>query len=695
MQQNSWDKFLDMDVLREIGLLDGESETFFDHIAHLVARALNCQISLLSIIDHQQNRQFFKASYGLSPEIESSRQTPLSHSFCKTVVDHGVNVHVSDARNDTLFQDNPAIDELGVVAYLGVPVVDASGTAVGSLCAISPSPRVWADDDLKVLQTLADAVSGEIKSRVTALELRVLNSELRTTQKRFSDLAANVPGAIFRYILFADGNDMVEYMSPGCVDIWELAPADIETDPTRLWDIIVPEDINDMRSSISRSAAFMDLWKHRWRVVTKSGKQKWLQGYATPEPLADGAIVWNTLILDVTVEVEALEKQRLTERLIAETQKQKTVGQLVGGLAHDLNNLLAVIMGNAEVAIGRRDVEPLDPYLNDIVKAAERGSGILQSVLSFSRQSDLRPVVLNLNEVLQKIEGMIRHTVSENIDIIVAKRMDTWFVKADRGRLEDAILNLVLNARDAMPNGGKLTIEMSNMELDDDFIARRGEDIASGRYVMLSVSDTGTGIEPSVLESIFEPFMTTKLKGTGLGLSMALGFSKQSGGTMRVYTELGHGSSFQIYLPAIVSSTADNTLQPLDKFNRSDARVLLVEDNDDVRNTVRLLLESSGYVVTEAASGDKALEMLDDGCSEFDVVLTDVVMPGKLQGPDLVHVIRGRRPDMPVVFMSGYPHEANVHGNGIRPNDISLNKPMSKVKLLTALEKALQVNGQN
>ncbi|MGS4946824.1 ATP-binding protein [Meridianimarinicoccus sp. RP-17] len=680
-----------MDRLRAIGVLDGEAEQAFDRIVDLVARTLGCPVSLVAIIDTARDRQFIKAAHGLPPSLSEKRELPLSHSFCKTVVASHAPVVVPDAREDPRFRDNPAVSELDVIAYLGMPVVDASGQAVGSLCAVSSSPRTWSADDREMVQTLADAVSREIRMRTALAEQRELNAELRAVERRFSDLAANVPGAIFRYILFPDDRDLVEYMSPGCLDIWEVGPEEIENDASRLWEVILPEDEDGLRASIARSAQQMDRWEHRWRIVTPSGRQKWLQGYSTPQRIDDGAILWNALILDVTVEVEAQEKLQRTERFIAEAQKQETIGQLAGGLAHDLNNLLAVVMGNAEVALARSGIDSVDTYLNDIIRSAERGSDILQSVLSFARRSDLRPVVLDMHEVLRGMDNMIRRTVPENIDLSISGDRAARYVSADRGGLENALLNLILNARDAMPHGGKLTVETANVDLGDDYIARRGEDIAPGRYVMLSVSDTGIGIDPMDIDRIFEPFFTTKGKGkgTGLGLSMVQGFSKQSGGTLRVYSERGHGSSFQLFLPALEDAGTKAAEKPQSDAAPGGGRVLLVEDNDDVRKTVRMILDGAGYLVTEAASGDIALTMLDDTCSGFDVVLTDVVMPGKLQGPDLVHVIRDRNPRMPVVFMSGYPHEANVHGNGIRRNDISLTKPMSKAKLLTALGQAL------
>jgi CheY-like chemotaxis protein len=270
-------------------------------------------------------------------------------------------------------------------------------------------------------------------------------------------------------------------------------------------------------------------------------------------------------------------------------------------------------MGNAEVALARSGIQPVDTDLNDIIRSAERGSEILQSVVSFARRFDLRPSVLDMHEMPTEMDNMIRRTVPENTDLSISVQPGAWYVNADRGSLEDAILNLVLNARDAMPGGG----------------------------------------------------------------------------TTRVYSESGHGTSFQLYLPAVEGQDMTPTEKPMPAGGPGEGRVLLVEDDEDVRRTLRMLLEGAGFKVREAASDDIALTMLDDTCADIDIVLTDVVMPGKLQGPDLVRVIRERRPDIPVVFMSGCQHEANVHGNGIRRTDISLTKPMSRAMLQTALAQAL------
>lgn len=681
-----------LDELRAVGVLDGEGEPEFDRVVALAARILDCDVSFLSIIDVVGDRQFFKAEADLPAAVAERRETPLSQSFCRIVVDGAAPVRVTDARLDPRFSDNPAIGTLGVIAYLGHPVEAGPGRPVGSLCAISRAPRVWTDAEEEVLRTLAAALSSQIQLRLALRDQRRISDELEATNQRFADLAANVPGAIFRYILHPDGRDEVEYMSPGCLGIWEASADEIQGNASLLWSIIVPEDVPGMQASIGRSAEQLDAWQHRWRVITRSGRKKWLQGYGRPRRIEGGAILWNSLILDITVEVQAQEKLRDSDRLLAEAQKQDSIGRLAGGVAHDFNNLLAIIMGNAEVLLSGKVVGAPESYLTDIVQAAQRGSDLTRSLLSFARRSDLRPVVIEVNEAIAGMHNLLSRVLPESISIETTLMAGLWQVRADRSALESALLNLVLNARDAMPKGGTLTIETANVRIVEDYITERAEDIPPGRYVMLAVSDTGAGIAPEVLDRVFEPFFSTKGpdKGTGLGLPMVQGFAKQSGGTVRVYSEPGHGTSVKVYLRATTGREPAAPPPEDSMFSAGTGTVLLVEDNDAVRRTVRRTLEGAGYAVLEASSGDAAAAMLDPACGGFDVVLTDVVMPGTLQGPELVHLIRDRRPDVPVIFMSGYPHEANVHGNGIRENDITLMKPVARVDLLSALNRVIR-----
>lgn len=680
-----------VDDLRAIGLLNDGREKLFEQVVKLAARMLHAEICLLTMIDEPQGRQYLKAAHGLPPMLEHPRETPLPHSFCEAVCQADRPLVVSDVRTDDRFKGNQEVISLGAAACLCIPIERAEGSAIGALCAISLSPRAWTDEDIAALETLAVGISSQIQLRLALLGANRVTSELETAKQRFADLAANVPGAIFRYVVHPDGRDEVEYMSPGCLGIWETTAEEIERDASRLWEIIVKEDIPGMQASIQRSAERLAPWEHRWRVVTSSGRKKWLQGFGRPKQLEDGGILWNSLILDVTMEVEAQRKARETERLLAQAQKQESIGRLAGGVAHDFNNLLAIIMANAEILLCGEARETSEVLLGDIVDAAKRGSDLTKSLLSFARRSDLNPVTVNANDIISGMHNLFRRTLPKRISINSTLMAGLWQVKVDRSGLESALLNLVLNARDAMPEGGTLTIETANVRIVQDYIDARGEDIPPGRYVMIAVSDTGTGILPEIFERVFEPFVTTKGpdRGSGLGLAMVQGFAKQSGGTVRIYSEPGHGTAVKIYLPA--QSGREVVEAPLEDqvAGSTVGRVLLVEDNDVVRRSIRRTLEAAGYTVNEAESGDAALSIMDADDPRFDVVVTDVVMPGRLQGPDLARHIRSLWPDTPVIFISGYPHEANVHGNGIRDNDISLMKPVARLDLLTAITRLL------
>lgn len=679
--------------LIEIDVLGGMPELKFDRIVELAADILGSQVSLFSVIDEAEDRQFFKASTGLPAPVAEQRQTPLSHSFCKTVAAEARLLNVTDAREDPRFCNHPAIESLGVIAYLGVPIIAGEGGPIGALCAIADTPRAWSARDERNLATLAEAISEIIAHRLTIQREVEAIQEYREVSERFRDIAESIPGAVFRYTLRPDGTDAVDYMSSGCREIWEVAPEEIEQDASRLWDCIVEGDAAGMEASIKRSARTCDLWQHRWSIIPRSGKKKTLQGYGMPTRHSDGSVVWNSVIIEVTTEVVAQERVREQEALLSELQKQEAIGQIAAGVAHDFNNLLFIIMGSAEILSEDLTDPDQTATVNTILDATTRGSELTSGLLAFARRSDLHPENMDANVAIADMATLLSRTLPETIELKFSLSKDPCTAVADRSLLERAILNLVINARDAMPRGGKLTIETAIVELDRNFIAERQENVQPGLYAMLAVSDTGIGIPKASLEKVFEPFFSTKGQrgGHGLGLSMVLGFAKQSRGFVRVYSEEGHGTSVKIFMPASTQPTqARANFAPSAGGSLAGVSVLVAEDEPAVRRIVLQILKSAKIAVAEAASGDDALALFEQDPSAFDLILTDVVMPGELQGPELVREIRKRREAMPVIYMSGYPHEANVHGNGILASDLTLMKPVSRSTLISAIRKALQ-----
>ena len=388
---------------------------------------------------------------------------------------------------------------------------------------------------------------------------------------------------------------------------------------------------------------------------------------------------------DVT-EYKALESQ------LRQAQKMEAVGQLSGGIAHDFNNLLGVILGYSEDLEERLSGDPvLLKKVSQIKKAGQRAATLTRQLLAFSRQQVLNPRSLNLNEVVIDIEAMLRRLIGEDIDLSAALDPKLGQVKADQGQIEQVIVNLAVNARDAMPDGGRLTIETLNVDLDDPY-ARLHPPLRPGPHILLAVTDTGIGMDAATQAHIFEPFFTTKElgKGTGLGLATVYGVVKQSEGFIWVYSELGRGTTFKIYLPRVDAlSRLEPVTAPSSTATRGSGTILLVEDDESMRGLARELLDNGGYTVLEAENGDQALELAKRFQGTIHLLLSDVVMPG-MSGPDLAAVLARSRPEMRAVFMSGYMgHGAGRRGLLESGLEI-LQKPFTRASLLRHVSGALE-----
>ena len=463
-----------------------------------------------------------------------------------------------------------------------------------------------------------------------------------------------------------------------------------------------PDDLNPTQNAFSKAVEEADFLDVEYRVVHPDGTHRTIKGDAIlirdREGRAQRVVGTN---LDLT-KIRATEEQLQVAQLVAvQAQKFESIGQLTGGVAHDFNNLLAVIMGNLELlsdevkedAIDHEEVKAL---LDASLEATQRGADLTQNMLAYARKARLTPIKLDLNEVVRETEKWMRRTIPSRIEIETNLQAGLWLTMADKSSLQSALINLLVNARDAFDGSGKVTIETGNMRVGEEYIADRQEDIAPGRYAMLAVSDNGNGIDPAILNSIFDPFFTTKRvgEGSGLGLSMVQGFVKQSGGAIRVYSEPGVGSSFKMYFPAIAAET-DRTIDYREADHSSDEKdvpgakcILLVEDRAEVLDVYKKTLEGAGYAITVAMTGSDGLEQFQRR-GPFELVVTDIVMPGELQGPGMARSIRAISPDTKFIFLSGYASEATVHGNGLRPEDIRLMKPVSRRNLLSAVADCL------
>ena len=386
---------------------------------------------------------------------------------------------------------------------------------------------------------------------------------------------------------------------------------------------------------------------------------------------------------DITERKRAEEELRASQLQLQQSQKLEAIGQLAGGVAHDFNNLLTAILGYTDLSLRRVDVDnSIRRNLEETKKAAERAASLTRQLLAFSRKQILEPKVLNLNDVVRDMHKMLTRLIGENIDLATKQAGDLGIVKADPCQVEQIILNLVVNARDAMPRGGKVTIETANITIDDTD-ALKHMAIKPGPYVMLAVSDTGTGIDEETQARVFEPFFTTKEvgKGTGLGLSTVYGIVKQSGGNIWVYSEPGAGTVFKIFLPRVevAESSNEKPASELKVFHGSET-ILLVEDEDIVRGLTRKILVEAGYKVLDARSGEEAIRLSRHYRGSIDLLLTDVVMP-ETSGKEVAERLLELRPAARVLFMSGYTDEAIVRHGVLDENVDFIQKPFTWARL--------------
>ncbi len=404
----------------------------------------------------------------------------------------------------------------------------------------------------------------------------------------------------------------------------------------------------------------------------------------------DSAMFWNELYVDPVIDetgklthficiINDVTARKETEAQLLQVQKMDAIGQLTGGVAHDFNNLLTVVIGNSKlVQQTMADDEKQSRRLSLVVRAAERGADLTQRLLAFSRKQTLRTEILDVNGMVQDMQNLVQRTIGENITTEFALSDSTCFVCVDRGQLENALLNLAINARDAMPQGGRLIVTTKHVILNGDTTATMN--LPPGRYIEMAVSDTGIGMTKAVKDRAFEPFFTTKDvgKGTGLGLSMVFGFVKQSEGHVSIYSEMGHGTTVKLYLPCNGANEGEAQTQvlPIPEVMGvpEGYKILVVEDDENVRATTSSILEDKGFTVVEASSADAALETIESS-KDINLVFSDVIMPGKLNGIELFRLIRTRYPHIRVALTSGYPREALKLDIADSEGPLLINKP--------------------
>ncbi|MBI1941423.1 MAG: response regulator, partial [Acidobacteria bacterium] len=450
-----------------------------------------------------------------------------------------------------------------------------------------------------------------------------------------------------------------------------------------------------LKSGRHDSAFYHGLWETlinggAWsrNIFNKRKDGKLYEAESVISPVRDGA---GNVVNYVAVQRDVTHERQLEEQL-RHAQKMEAVGRLAGGIAHDFNNLLTIIAGYGQLVADQMDEkDPLAGHVGEIRKAADRAASLTRQLLAFGRRQVLAPRVLDLNAVVSDTEKMLRRLIGEDIELVASRGGNLGRVRADPGQLEQVLLNLAVNARDAMPRGGRLTLETANVELGEDYAASHYP-VKPGRYVLLAVSDTGTGMDAETLSHIFEPFFTTKEqgKGTGLGLATVFGIVKQSEGHVTAYSEPGQGSTFKIYLPRVGEETGPAELKtgrPA-SLPRGEETILLVEDEGALRSMVRGVLQSHGYKVLEARNGEDALSVCEQLKGRIHLLLTDVIMP-EMSGPQLADRLAVFHRDMKILYISGYTDEGIIHHGILDAGTNFLQKPFTPEALVRKVREVL------
>jgi PAS domain S-box-containing protein len=588
---------------------------------------------------------------------------------CGTAVYRKQPVVVSDIATDPLWSDyrNLALP-FGLQACWSNPIPSQDGSMLGTFAIYYREPRTPDAQHLRLIAHASHLVA-------LAIERDRDKTQLRAAEDRYRTLVERLPAITYIAELGADGP--WHYVSPQIESILGFSPAEFLSDPLNWLNHIHSEDRGIAIAAETRFQETQELFQAEYRMFARDGRVLWFrdEGVMLHAAAGEQRLLMQGVLYDIT------EHKRLEEQL-RQSQKLEAVGQLAGGVAHDFNNLLMVIQAHNERLRGH--LAPSDPAHKDAIgieRAVARATALTQQLLAFSRRQVLQLQALDLNSILTEVATMLDRLIPANIELRISPAASESCVKADSAQIEQVILNLALNARDAMAQGGRLTIATRSVELRETYAGSHSR-IPPGKYVVLTVDDSGIGMPSEIQAHIFEPFFTTKKpgKGTGLGLAIVYGVVKQTGGYITASSEFGHGSSFDIYFPEapVEKAMAEARVELVCETKISPAHetetILLVEDQDGIRDLVYEFLTENGYTVLAAADGNEACQLADGYQHPIHLLLTDVVMPN-VGGRELAKRLAEPRPQMKVLFMSGYPDHATWSSELVDDSAAVLQKP--------------------
>jgi two-component system, cell cycle sensor histidine kinase and response regulator CckA len=657
--------------LSRVALTRRRDTELFERALLALSEALRMDMVGVSEITGDGDHLVLRGSHGWGLRDGEERVMPVAGTQSGWTLAHGMTV-VEDLQTETRFP-TAMLRGYGVASGIAVPLT-VEGEPVGVLSGFSREPRVFADDDVEFTATLANVLA-------VALSRSRTESELEQSSVRLQAFLDNAPTAIFLKD-HPDGRYVVGNAGLGEVCGMEAEALFGRTDE----ELFGPELAAALRENDHEVASS----RRPQQFVERAGGRVF---QSVKFPLLDeaGAVRGvGGVALDITEQLETeAERQRLEDRL-RQSERLESVGQLAGGIAHDFNNLLAVIANFAGFVAA--EVPPGSALADDvqqIITATDRAGELTRRLLQFSRRQPSMPEVLDAGAILGEVEQLLGRTLGEHITVRTAREDGLWQVVADRGQLEQVLMNLAINGRDAMPGGGVLRVELRNESADAGPVDADGEPM-EGRFVRLTVADTGAGMSAEVAARALEPFFTTKPSGlgTGLGLSSVYGIVTQAGGALELSSAAGHGTTVTVWLRATSVEATSPAPETAPAGAGAGQPVLVVEDQPGVREVARRILSDAGYAVVTAEDSERAQQLVDDEAIVPAVLVTDVLMPG-LSGPDLVLALRERLPALPVVFVSGFPEIAQPSGPNALAPTLFVEKPFRAAQLLKAVAEAI------
>jgi PAS domain S-box-containing protein len=647
----------------------------------VVGRLFNVLRAGYGAVDGSQRNVLIERDWVRAPGVPSAAGLRHFADYGVFIEDlcRGETVVIPDVEKDPRTQGSEGpLKALNLRALLNVPLVE-HGRFVALLYLHDSQVRHWSQDELEFMRNVADRIWSASERIKAVVELQRANETLeqRVEQRtRERDRLWNSSQDLLVVGDLAEGRFLS--VNPAWTSVLGWTPEEL-LGRSSAW-LEHPDDQARTRGEIANLAQGRRTLRFENSLRHRNGSYRLMSWTAVPVP-EDGVLYASGR--DIT-------EQRQTEEQLRQAQKMEAIGQLTGGVAHDFNNLLQVIGGNLQLL--QRDLagnERAERRVQAAMGAVSRGAKLASQLLAFSRRQPLQPLVLHLGRLLRGMDELLRRALGEDVEVETSSAGGLWNTLVDPNQLENVILNLAINSRDAMQGQGKLTLEVSNAMLDGPY-AQRHPEVVPGQYVLLAVSDTGSGMTQEVMERAFEPFFTTKPegRGTGLGLSMVYGFVRQSGGHIKIYSEVGHGTTIRIYLPRSLQAEAqlpENLTGPIEGGRET---LLVVEDDEEVRATVVDLLTELGYRVLKAAEPQSALAILKSGVP-VDLVFTDVVMPGPMRSTELARQAKALLPDIEVLFTSGYTENAIVHAGRLDPGVHLLSKPHRREDLARKVRQLL------